>query len=112
MSYKTKKPETDEVRQIIESTLKRFGVKPVRIILFGSRATGEPDEQSDWHFLIVVGREMSREEKRDAAHAVRKELALHHIPSDVIVRTEKEVEERKDVIGSVIKSAIGEGVVV
>jgi len=112
MSHATKNPETAEVRQIIEKTLQRLGVKPVRIILFGSRVTGEPTEQSDWDFLIVVGREMSREERRDAAHAVRKELALHHVPSDVLVRTEKEVEERKGVIGSVIKSAVNEGVAV
>ncbi len=88
--------------------LNEMGTNVKNILLFGSRATGKYDKYSDWDFLIVVKENLTANRKRDIAHKIRKRLAEFYVPCDVLVRLEKEVEERKNVIGSVIKTAIKE----
>ncbi len=98
-----------EIKAGILKILEEMGVKAEKIILFGSRARGDFSGQSDWDFLIMVRERLAREEKRRIAHLVRKRLAELELDCDVIVRSEAEVEGRKNVIGSVIKSALEEG---
>ena len=80
------------------------------IILFGSRAREDFDAGSDWDFLIVLKKDVSREEKMEIAHRVRRRLAEIYIPCDVIIKSKGEVKKRKNAIGSVIKTALSEGV--
>lgn len=103
--------KTLEIKEIVIRICEEMGLPTEKIIMFGSRARGDFTANSDWDFLIVLRKNVSREEKRELAHRIRRELAEHHIPCDVIVKSQTEVEERKRVIGSVIRSAIREGVV-
>jgi len=98
------------IKEQILKTLNEMGVSVKRIVLFGSRARGDSKADSDWDFLIVLERKVSREEKSEIAHKIRRSLAEFYIPCDVIIRSEEEVEKRRETIGSVIKSAIDEGV--
>lgn len=52
--------------------------------------------------MVVLKEQLNIKEKWDLAHKIRKALAYIYIPCDVIVRSEEEVEKRKNVIGSVI----------
>ena len=98
----------DIKREILE-VLDEVGVSASRIILFGSRARGDSTSQSDWDFLIISGEDVSREEKRKIAHRVRRRLAESYLTCDVIVKSEQEVEERRNSIGSVVKGVMEEG---
>lgn len=98
------------IKQTILEYLKEKGINIKRIILFGSRARGDFKTNSDWDLLIVLGKQVSREEKKEIAHKIRKELANLYIPCDVIVSSEEEIEKRKEVIGSVIRNALKRGV--
>jgi len=49
-------------------------------------------------------------EKWNLSYYLEKELAKTYVPCDVFVRSEKEVGIRKEVIGSVIKSAMKTGI--
>ncbi|NLI56212.1 nucleotidyltransferase domain-containing protein [bacterium] len=109
---KEKKQNIIKIKNIIMKVLNENGFKDAKIILFGSRAKGDFKTLSDWDFLIVLKKELSMQEKRDISHFIRKALADIYIPSDVIVRSEDEVERRKNVIGSVIRSAIKTGIVI
>ncbi len=103
-------PKITEIKNIIMKVINENGFTDAEIILFGSRAKGNFRTHSDWDFLIVLKEELNREEKWDLAHNIGKALADIYIPCDVIVRSKMEVERRKDVIGSVIRSAVKTGV--
>lgn len=98
------------IKERILKTLNEMDVLVKNIILFGSRAREDFKTNSDWDFLIVLEKKVSREEKKEIAHKIRKELASFYIPCDVIVSSEDEVEKRKGIIGSVIRSAVKTGV--
>ncbi|PKP60831.1 MAG: hypothetical protein CVT88_01755 [Candidatus Altiarchaeales archaeon HGW-Altiarchaeales-1] len=102
--------EDKDIKAEILKCLNEMGTNVKNILLFGSRATGKYDKYSDWDFLIVVKENMTLTRKREVAHKIRKRLAEFYMPCDVLVRSEKEVEERKNVIGSIIKSVIKESV--
>lgn len=70
-------------RQIVE----RF--HPDRIILFGSHAYGEPDDDSDVDLLVIMPA------KNMVNQAVKIRLAVDYdFPLDLIVRTPEYLEER------------------
>ncbi|MGC8871245.1 MAG: hypothetical protein ACP5PT_09215, partial [Brevinematia bacterium] len=60
--------------------------------------------------LIIVDKKISREEKSEISHLIRRKLAEEFIPADILIKSQEEVEERQKVIGSIIKSAMEDGV--
>lgn len=99
------------IKDRIMGILNQMNLPIVKLILFGSRATGNFKENSDWDFLIVLGINVTREEKKEIGHKIRKELAEIYIPCDVIIKSQDELEKYKDVVGSVIRSAVKRGIV-
>ncbi|MFN4220153.1 MAG: nucleotidyltransferase domain-containing protein [bacterium] len=99
------------IKKIIEEIFEEKKIKIKKMILFGSRARKDYGKESDWDLLIITEDNLQRDQKMQLSHLVRKKLAEELIPSDVLIKSEKEVEERKNTIGSVIKTAIDEGVV-
>jgi predicted nucleotidyltransferase len=69
------------------------GYNPEKIILFGSFANGNPDENSDLDLFIIKDTKLSRPER---TVQVRKLLYGARIPIDLIVYTPKEIEESKE----------------
>ena len=65
--------------------------KPRRIILFGSHAGGQPNEDSDVDVLVVMPK--SRRAGTQTAIRIREKVNAD-FPVDVLVRGEKEVERR------------------
>jgi predicted nucleotidyltransferase len=63
---------------------------PERIYLFGSRAWGEPAEDSDYDFMVVVGE--SDETPLHRAHRARKVLRGMHFAKDILVKTRAEFD--------------------
>ncbi len=77
-----------------------------RVILFGSHARGDAGERSDLDFLVIEpsvtdgGRESVR------LHRTLKGLGVF---ADIIVVSEESVREWREVYGTVIHAALGEG---
>jgi len=69
------------------------GYNPDRIILFGSYATGNQNEDSDLDILVIKESDLPRPER---TVQVRKLLYGSMVPIDLIVYTPKEIEESKD----------------
>lgn len=103
--------EKEIIKKTVEDIFKTKEIKIEKIILFGSRARGDYKKDSDWDLLIITKEKITREEKLRIAHLIRKELANQLIPIDILIKSEEEVERRKNVIGSVIKTAMIEGIV-
>ncbi|MFU8894701.1 MAG: nucleotidyltransferase domain-containing protein, partial [Luteolibacter sp.] len=77
------------IREMVSRLAAEFS--PEAIILFGSRAWGAPDEESDVDLLVVV----SESEARPVHRVLRARRCLRGIPvpKDVIVRTSAEVRK-------------------
>ena len=79
---------------------------PVKIILFGSAARGEMHENSDLDFLVIVSNSTPR---RKTAQMIYRNIIDIGYAADIIVVTEGDVEEYKNIDGTVIKPALSEG---
>jgi predicted nucleotidyltransferase len=82
---------------------------PLRIILFGSWARGDARPDSDLDLLVVLP---EVENKRRAAVDVMRALNELPISKDVVITTPREIAERGNVIGLVLRPALEEGIVV
>lgn len=79
---------------------------PQKIILFGSRARGEGQTNSDWDFLVIAESDLPRHKRSIPLYG-----ALSDMPAgmDILVYTQAEVEEWRDVPQALVTTAIREG---
>jgi uncharacterized protein len=99
--------ETTVHKKIIEMAdriVARFN--PDKIILFGSHARGEGDQDSDVDLLVVMPVKGS---KRKTRLNIRQELRDIHVPKDIIVSTPEEFAWRKEIVGTIERPAAREG---
>ena len=89
--------QMDEIKRRIIKNL-----KPQKIILFGSYANGNPTEDSDLDFLIIKDSTLPSYIQN---RKLRKLLSDLRIPVDIIVKTSKEFDLYKDIIGTIIYPA-------
>ncbi len=70
------------IKETIERVLNRYGIEPVKIVLFGSRARGDFRSDSDWDILVVVNENLDRKSRISISAEILKELAQYLIPCD------------------------------
>jgi predicted nucleotidyltransferase len=93
--------------EAVDRIVRKF--HPIRIILFGSWARGSAREDSDLDLLVVLPKV---EHKRKAAIEVLRALNGLPFTKDVIVTTPKEIKERGQVVGNILRPALEEGKIV
>ncbi|NQS98875.1 MAG: nucleotidyltransferase domain-containing protein [candidate division Zixibacteria bacterium] len=98
-----------EIDEIVERIT--IGCKPEKIIIFGSYAYGYPSENSDLDLLVIVKDDKQPRYKR--AREIRKNLwGMTDIPKDIIVYTQDEIDEWKEVEEAFITSVLRRGKVI
>lgn len=107
-------PMTDEATRLliieaIRSETAASGVAVEQIVLFGSRARGDADTQSDWDLLIILQDPLSRQQRIDLFARLNRALARLLIPCDLIIRSQQEVQREAQQVGSVVRRALMEG---
>ena len=95
------------VDTMVNRIVARF--EPSRILLFGSRARGTDNRWSDVDLLVVM-EEVT--DKRRAAVEIGRVLSDLPVGKDIIVTTPEEIARRGHLVGSVLRAALREGVVV
>ncbi|PKP60684.1 MAG: nucleotidyltransferase domain-containing protein [Candidatus Altiarchaeales archaeon HGW-Altiarchaeales-1] len=100
------------IKDDILKCLNEVGVSVKKVILFGSRARGDYTKHSDYDFLIITEKRYTFKEKIEISGKIRKLFVRFHIPSDIIIKSDDEVEYLKDKIGSVIRLALKEGITI
>ncbi len=82
-----------------------------KIVLFGSRANGYYEHNSDYDFMIITEEELSVKQKLEYKAKIRKLLADYKIPADVLIQSKNEVDTKKNIIGHIVKQAVTKGIV-
>ena len=90
---KVEKVDEEFLKEVVRRIVS--AVDPIKIILFGSHAYGEPKKGSDLDLLVVVKESSLPRYKRSVS--IYKALAGILVPKDIVVYTEKEIEEWSNV---------------
>jgi len=92
------------LREVRDRIVQSFS--PMRIVLFGSYASGIPDQDSDLDLLVVME---SNESPIKRAVRVSKIFRDRKLPMDIIVRTPREIKSRLDIGDFFIKEILEKG---
>ena len=95
-----------QLEKIVQRIL--FVGNPQKIILFGSRARGEAQRDSDYDLLMIEASDLPRY-KRAARY--RRALAGTALAKDILVWTPEEVAEWRNVSNAFITTILNEGIV-
>jgi predicted nucleotidyltransferase len=98
-----------EIRDLIKETARKY-VPDGKVYLFGSRARGEASSESDYDILVVTGISFTPHEKISLRSFIRKELLIHNLLTDVLLQSRKEIREKRELPGHVIRTAMSEAV--
>jgi len=96
--------ERKQLEEIAETIVKRFN--PVRVVLFGSHARGQETEDSDVDLFVEMETDRRPPERAIEVSAV---FGLRPWSMDVVVYTPAEVEQLKDVHGTLLSAIEAEG---
>jgi len=85
-------------------------ISPEQIIFFGSRAVGNNNPDSDLDLLIVEKEPFNmKRSRRKNLKKIRRALSKFHLPKDILLFSENEVEYWKDAVNHVIAQAYKTG---
>lgn len=98
----------DKIKEIILTALEGYTIE--KIILFGSRARGEYNDDSDYDIYVVMQNDLSRVTRIQLTDKILEQLAESGIWADVIIRSKREVEIYKDQIGAITGDVLREGI--
>ncbi len=93
--------ERSKINEIVNRIAIRFN--PDRIILFGSYAAGNPNNDSDIDLLVIKETDLPRHRR---SFDIQKSLIGSMIPMDILVYTQKEFDQEKQEKYSFVSSAL------
>ena len=109
--------EPEEIRKQIATRLNNASPKPIKAILFGSYAYGEPSEYSDIDLVVVLDKDGKSDSYRTLINN-RREISKRlrdlkkKYPIDILVYTRQEWEELKASGSSFIRKIEKDGVTI
>lgn len=86
----------EDIKNITDKIV--IGIKPKRVVLFGSMASGKTNENSDIDLCII--KDHIEDRMKDSV-AIRKVIGSNLIPLDIVVLGMDEFNRRKDIWGTV-----------
>lgn len=98
----------EKIRNIIEKNLNEYTLE--KIILFGSRARGNNDTDSDYDVLVIIKEEPDWISRENVCSEIRKVMAKEDINIDLLIRSSNYIETVQNEQGNVINTAIEEGI--
>ncbi len=80
--------------------------RPIRIVMFGSKARGDAVQWSDIDLLVVVAGPVHR---RRLAQEIHLSFFGLGVPVDVIVATQEDLDRHRGKAGTILSDALAEG---
>jgi uncharacterized protein len=101
----------NEVIEIIKNSTNEL-LPGSRILLFGSRARQQNSKDSDYDFMIITKDTLDIKQKWFLQSQLRKKLARHRIPADILIQSEDEIITKKEIVGHIVREIMKEGVAI
>lgn len=96
-----------ELQQWTQRIVKRFN--PLRVILFGSYATGQPRQDSDVDLLVIMPHEEKGYKVAAKIRMALEEVLQKVVAIDILVRSPEELEQRIEKGDQFLKSVVEQG---
>ena len=100
----------EHLTQIIRTTLQANDIQIEQIYLFGSRAQGTAQPDSDWDVYVLVDDDLTFADRRRLTTEIKRELARQRIPNDVILKSNKQFQASKTYPGHLAYTVAQEGI--
>ncbi len=94
-----------EIKKVIS-----FYLPDSEVIMFGSRARGDNQLNSDYDFLIISKDPLDDHQRLHFQALIRKSLAKKNILADIIIHSRNGIERKSNLPGHIVRTAIKEGV--
>jgi len=102
----------NKIKEIIENFFAQKGFSLRSIILFGSMARRDYNEESDFDIFVILNGDFPQKERRELTvqilRALHKEIKF--TPFDVIIKSRKNFEEEKDIVNTISNEVLREGI--
>ena len=99
----------ETAKRIITEEVLKAGYKVERIILFGSRARGDYNEDSDYDFLVILKQNISHNDESTLLLKIRRKMAKLKIDNDTLISSLNRLDEDNNV-GNITYYALKYGV--
>ncbi len=84
--------------------------EPEKIVLFGSRAKGTAQFDSDYDFLVIKSKSyFEKYSRRKESGNLRRALAKFEVSKDILMYSADEVEQRQNWRNDIVSCALKEG---
>ena len=110
--------QLEVIRNLICEYFIKLNIRLSKIILFGSMAKQETKDFSDYDFLIITESNLKIRMKRYINSLIKKELAQilvkngNYWGSDILIRSQKEIDKYLNKINTVTRTALLEGTII
>ena len=101
----------DCIAEIIRKECAAQGFNVKKLILFGSRASGMHDNESDWDFITIVDKPITWNDKMKIWLPINRRLGKLGIDVDVLFKSEDDFEKDRLDTGKVSYYAYKNGIV-
>ena len=98
-----------KIFSLIKTTANEY-LPDADVMLFGSRARAESNEESDFDILLITNHEISAKNKIPLRTKIRKDLLNKGIRSDILIQSKKEIDKKRQLPGHIIKNILDEAV--
>jgi predicted nucleotidyltransferase len=100
------------ILKTIKLTVKSF-LPDSRVMLFGSRARGDFNKDSDFDVLVITSETLPADTKKSFRIKIKQTLLeILDVPVDILVNSEKEISVKRELPGHTINWAMKEGVLI
>jgi len=101
--------DVKEILRIIKDTAGEF-IPDSEVMLFGSKARGDSNSDSDYDILIITSQDLSTKAKFPLRTSIRVALLKKGIRSDILIQGKNEIERKKKLPGHFIKNIFNEAI--
>ena len=99
----------EKIQNTIKATVKNY-FTDAEVLLFGSRARETSKKDSDFDILIITSKTLIPKEKLFYKAKIRKELLFSGIRTDILIQSKKEVKQKKELPGHIIRNILNDAV--